>query len=80
MPNGKPGDHPITDILIHGRRVYSKRADDLIRRIVALGGRSEIDTLLIVEYNDWGNPDVKMLEGILMEIHQRLQAQRGAKE
>ena len=41
MPNGKYGDHPITDILIYGRRVYSKRADDLIRKIVALGGAAK---------------------------------------
>ena len=41
MPNGKYGDHPITDILIYGRRVYSKRTDDLIRKIVALGGAAK---------------------------------------
>jgi hypothetical protein len=75
MPNGKYGDHPITDILIHGRSVYSKRADDLIRKIVALGGRGEIDTLLLVEYNDWGNPDVKKLEGVLQGICERLLAE-----
>jgi hypothetical protein len=80
MPNGKYGDHPITDILIHGRRVYSKRADDLIRKIVELGGRSEIDTLLLVEYNDWGKPDVKKLEGVLTGILEHLLAEGGSKK
>lgn len=37
MPNGKPGDHPLTDIIIYGRRVYSERADALVREIVELG-------------------------------------------
>lgn len=31
MPNGRPGDHPITDIVIHHIETYSKRADDFIR-------------------------------------------------
>ena len=36
MANGKPGDHPYTDIVVHGRRVYSELADDLVRRIADL--------------------------------------------
>jgi hypothetical protein len=24
MPNGKPGDHPLTDILAHGAEVYGR--------------------------------------------------------
>ena len=36
MPNGKPGDHPYTDIMIHGRDVYSRRAAALVRKIASL--------------------------------------------
>jgi hypothetical protein len=32
MPNGKPGDHPLTDILVHKLKVYGREADDLIRK------------------------------------------------
>lgn len=39
MPNGKPGDHPLTDILVHGLDVFGPRADALIREIVGFGGR-----------------------------------------
>jgi hypothetical protein len=39
MPNGKPGDHPLTDILAHGAEVYGREADDLIRRIAACAAR-----------------------------------------
>lgn len=72
MPNGKIGDHPLTDIIIHGRRVYSERADLLVRQIVELGGREEIADLLLLEYNDLANPDVAKLEHVLNEIHDRL--------
>jgi hypothetical protein len=72
MANGKIGDHPLTDILIHHRRVYSERADALIRAIVALGGRDEISDLLVLEYNPFAGPDVARLEKVLTEIHDRL--------
>ena len=33
MPNGRPGDHPLTDIFGHRLEVYGAEADDLIRKI-----------------------------------------------
>jgi hypothetical protein len=36
MPNGKPGDHPITDIVVHKQSVFGAPFDDLIREIEAL--------------------------------------------
>ena len=32
MPGGKPGDHPRTDIVIHGLSVFGPVVDGLIRR------------------------------------------------
>jgi hypothetical protein len=43
MPNGKPGDHPLTDILVHKLKVYGLEADDLIRKIAELCSRQELD-------------------------------------
>ncbi len=43
MPNGKPGDHPLTDILIHKLDVYGGAADQLIRQIADLCSRRELD-------------------------------------
>jgi hypothetical protein len=43
MPNGKPGDHPYTDIVIHGRDVYL--SDDKTQRKLA--------DLLFSEYNEF---------------------------
>ena len=74
MPNGKPGDHPFTDIVIHGIRVYSSRADSLVREIDQLGGRDQVADLLWQEFNEHGNPDIPRLERILTEIRDRLKA------
>lgn len=41
--NGKPGDHPLTDILVHKHQVYGSEADELIRKISALCSRRELD-------------------------------------
>lgn len=43
MPNGKHGDHPLTDILFHKIEVYGKEADELIRKIEALSSHRELD-------------------------------------
>ena len=72
MPNGKPGDHPLTDILIHSRRIYSERADSLVREIADLGGSDQISELLFFEYSDFGNPNIPKLENVLAEMRDRL--------
>ena len=38
MPNGKPGDHPLTDIFKHRIEAYGAEADELIRKIQELSG------------------------------------------
>jgi hypothetical protein len=50
MPNGKPGDHPLTDILVHKLNVYGREADDLIRRIAELCSRRELE--------EWWNREI----------------------
>jgi hypothetical protein len=43
MPNGKQGDHPITDIVSWKIPRFSPKADALIAEIVQLGGQSELE-------------------------------------
>jgi hypothetical protein len=43
MPNGKHGDHPLTDIFHWKIEVYSKEADELIRKIKSLSSDRELD-------------------------------------
>ena len=41
--NGKPGDHPLTDLLAYEHEVYGPEADGLIRKIAALSSPRELD-------------------------------------
>lgn len=71
MPNGKPGDHPYTDIVTYGRDVYSTRAADLVREIAKLSddkARRKLADLLYSEYNEFDRPDVSKLEIVLTEM------------
>ena len=43
MPNGKPGDHPLSDIFVHKAEVYGPEADELIRKIEGLCSPKELD-------------------------------------
>jgi len=77
MPNGKPGDHPYTDIVIHGRDIYSARAAALIREIAGLvddKARRKLADMLFLEYNDFGAPGVAKLEQVLTEMRDRARA------
>ena len=81
MPNGKPGDHPYTDIVGHGRDVYSARAANLVREIAKLSDentRRKLADMLWSEYNEFDRPDVNKLEMVLTEMRDR--ALRDARE
>jgi hypothetical protein len=72
--NGKPGDHPVTDICVHGRSVFSPVADALVREIEQLCGSERLYELL-----DWFNPPAILdLERQLETIRDRLLAKAKA--
>jgi len=75
MPNGKPGDHPLTDILLHNRNIYSPIACALVREIAALVDektRRELGDLLLTKYNEYSKPDIAQLEAYLTDLRDRL--------
>ena len=75
LPNGKPGDHPYTDIVIHRLPVYSPSADGLVREIATLGDertRRELADLLFLRFNVYDRPDVAELERVLTDLRDRL--------
>ena len=43
MANGKPGDHPLTDLLQWKHEVYGSETDELIRKISSLSSNRELD-------------------------------------
>ena len=46
MPNGRPRDHPLTDILNHKLPVYTPVADLLVVELVLLGGNAAAEAAL----------------------------------
>ena len=38
MPNGRPGDNPYTDIVVHKRTFYGTPIDELLRKLDATKG------------------------------------------
>jgi hypothetical protein len=68
MPNGKKGDHPLTDILHWKIRRFSAEADRLIADIVQLGGRDELEKA----FNLFAPPPMPDFEKSLREIRDRL--------
>jgi hypothetical protein len=68
MPNGRPGDHPINDILDHRLPVYSERIDELVRKVAEYVSRERLWNLF-----DWFSPPPKsefkaQLEAKLAEL------------
>jgi len=51
MGNGRPHDHPISDILNHKILTFSETVDELICRIADIVTPAKID-----EYVNWQNP------------------------
>jgi hypothetical protein len=62
MPNGKPGDHPLTDILVHGREVYGAEADRLIEGIARLCSRRELDGWWLARIGWDASPELVLRE------------------
>jgi len=70
VANGTRGDHPLTDILIHGLPVFSDQADALIRDIRRFASLDEMYNLV-----DWFHPPpAPQFEQRLAEIRDRFLA------
>jgi hypothetical protein len=82
MPNGTVGDHPFTDIVSHGKTVYSAKASALIREVASLADdktRRELADLLFTRYSVSSSPNVAELEQVLTEQRDKLLADARAR-
>ncbi|MFC4405402.1 hypothetical protein [Haloarchaeobius iranensis] len=68
MPNGKPGDSPYTDIVTHGRDVYSTEVDDLIRDLDSLGAAIDVHDVLNEYALDPAEDELDALAADLREL------------
>jgi len=62
MANGKPHDHPLTDILVYNVEVYGLEADELIRKSYGLSSRRELDEWWEREIGWSPDPDAVLLK------------------
>ncbi|PDT75264.1 hypothetical protein [Bradyrhizobium sp. C9] len=75
MPNGKPGDHPYTDIVFGKADIYSPIAAALVREIATLADdktRRALADLLYEKFNPYDRPDVPALERRLTALRDDL--------
>jgi hypothetical protein len=81
MPNGKRGDHPLTDMLVHGKHPFPRDMEEMLREVLALdpifpdGYRRYIDQVEWEQrFFDWErgkNLDQgrQALRAVLSELH-----------
>lgn len=77
MPNGKAGDHPLTDILNYGLPVFSPEADALIVEISRLADihvKADLERRLASLYPVPTGSDLVAFEDELTALRDRLRA------
>ena len=77
MPNGRPGDHPLTDIFVHNLTVYGGEADEYIRRIRRLSSARELDEWWDREIG-WNCPNTEVLRKAKHRYQELLQRARAS--
>ncbi|MCW5691563.1 MAG: hypothetical protein KIT48_04295 [Pseudolabrys sp.] len=82
MPNGKPGDHPLTDIVKHRLPMFGDEIDDKVRRLDSMAS-DELRNVLatIVYFWPWGDKapvDPHALSAILDSLERYAGKQPGA--
>jgi len=55
MANGKPGDHPITDMLVHGMHPFPADIEQMVRKLLSLNPQFPDDGRRYNEQVEWDN-------------------------
>jgi hypothetical protein len=72
MTNGKKGDHPLTDIVLHHLSTFSPTADALIKEIVSLGAQKELEA----NFDLFSPPPLETFEVQLRNMRDNLKRER----
>jgi hypothetical protein len=83
MPNGKPGDHPINDILMHGIRRFGGGIDEEIEKVAKEFGEEGIRRLnAVVATPAFGDAEAhireqqRILQDLLIDVWNELILER----
>jgi len=79
MPNERPGDHPLTDLLVHGLPVYGPKADQCIHEMAVLSDGHELDEWWLAEISREEDPAaiLRKAEAHLAVIRSRAPERQG---
>jgi hypothetical protein len=84
MPNGRPGDHPLTDILSYGASNYPEDINALVKQLAQMPGfaavRDRVANILWEDWPAWQNvkPDFAKVRVSLLEVQRELQTRDGS--
>ena len=62
MPGGKPGDHPLSDLEVHGLELCGRDADEEIRRLLEKFPAAREEVRLFLESSDFQNAREKITQ------------------
>ena len=71
----KPDDDLFENIVNRGYRVYGHGIDEVVRDVVALGGRPLVETLLSHGWKPWRDEDMRELKKLVVALHDHLVTQ-----
>lgn len=81
MANGRPGDHPLTDIVNHRLPMFGSEIDDKVRKLDGIASNELRDVLAtIVYFWPWGDRapvDPHALSAILDSLHRYAEKRPG---
>jgi len=78
MPNGRPGDHPLTDILSYGSSNYPEDINALVKHLAQMprfaSVRDRVANILWEDWPAWQNvkPDFAKVRAALLEVQREL--------
>ena len=79
MANGRPGDHPLTDILSYGSSNYPEDINEIVKQLAQMRGfpgvRDRVANILWEDWPAWQNvvPDLVKVRDSLLAIQRELQ-------
>lgn len=75
MPNGKPGDHPLSDLLNHGIMMFDEELDQLIIKLMMdtrnLETKNQVRAM-ILEYDALKQLDPEQRRQLIVELEEFL--------
>ena len=70
-----PDDDLFENIVNRGYRMYGHGIDEVVRDIVALGGRPLVETLLGHGWKPWREEEMQELKKLVVALHEHLVTQ-----